>query len=760
MVTKRYAVKGMHCASCAGIIEKIVGKADGVSSISINMGMETARITFDEKKITVDTMSKKIEKLGYSLEEEMESGREGVSRENQKPVGEKSIRHTELQSMKMRVLVSIPLVLVSFLVIGWDILAELGVVTAMNFTTKEFFHHLLPLFATYMLFVVGRPYLLGLYRFFRYGKANMDTLIGLGTVTAYLYSFLVSAFEDLWAPFLNTGQTFYDVVIIVIAFVALGKYLETKSKLKTGDAIERLLYLQAKTAWVVRGEEEREVPISEVVFGDCIRVKPGGKIPVDGIIVEGESFVDESMVTGEPMPVQKKVGANVVSGTLNTNGSFLFEAKKVGSETLLARIIVMVSDAQGSKAPIQALADTISGVFVPIVLGIAFVSFGGWILFGTGVLGFSQAMSFGLVSFVSVLVIACPCALGLATPTAIIVGVGKGARAGILIKDAETLELLHTVDTIVFDKTGTITMGKPTLTDVQRLSSHPPKALISLLASLEQKSEHPLASAIMHYAQEKKITVQTVSHFESKQGKGVRGIIEGIEYWAGNGKLMEELGLLFDRANVNNFLNQGKTPIFLATKEEILGFFAIADEVKAGSKQMVSELSRMGLRTVMLTGDDEKTAQHIASLVGIDDVVAQALPQEKMQKIIELQSQGRRVVVVGDGVNDAPALARANVGIAMSTGTDVAIDSAGITLLGGDIQKVVQAIRLSKLTIRTIRQNLFWAFAYNVMGIPIAMGLLYPVWGIVLSPVFAGLAMALSSVSVVSNSLRLRGRKL
>ncbi len=550
------------------------------------------------------------------------------------------------------------------------------------------------------------------------------------------------------------------MTIVVITFIALGKYLEARSKIKTGDAIEKLLNLQAKTALVIRDGKETEISINDVKHGDLIVVKPGSKIPVDGTVTEGDSFVDESMVTGEPMPVQKKNGDTVVSGTINTSGSFIFKATKVGSETLLAQIIRMVEDAQGSKAPIQALADKISAIFVPIVLVIAFLTLGVWLAVGSQYIGFSQALSFGLVSFVGILVIACPCALGLATPTAIIVGVGKGAKEGILIKDAATLEKLHKVNTVVVDKTGTITKGKPTLVDIQNLSDLKNEDLISILASLEKKSEHPIAHAVVGYAQEKNISLGEVSNFESIQGKGLKGVLGEVEYFVGNAKLVNDLKLSFDSVKLSEFTSQGKTPVILATKERVLGFVMVADEVKAESVEAIKNLHALGIKVVMLTGDDEKAAKYIGSLVGIDDVVAHVLPQDKLEKIKSLQSQGRVVAMAGDGVNDAPALAQADVGIAMGTGTDVAIESAGITLLGGDISKLVKAIKLSKITMRGIKQNLFWAFVYNVVGIPLAAGALYPVFGWLLNPIFAGFAMAMSSVSVVSNSLRIKAKKL
>jgi len=752
--TKTYKIKGMHCASCASIIEKTFKKVDGVSVAEANYGNESVKVSFDETKTSPENLSQKIEPLGYSLL--IEGAREKLS---------------YVSEMRAKVISAIPLAVISVFVMGWEILGKYSVVPAMSFTVEEFFHHLMPLFATYVLFVVGKPYLLGFYRFLRYGKANMDTLIGIGTSAAFLYSFAVTAFEDVLKLFINVEATYYDVTIIVITFIALGKYLEARSKLKTGDAIEKLLNLQAKTALVIRDGKEIEIPIGEVKHNDLIIVKPGAKIPVDGVITEGKSFVDESMVTGEPMPVGKGVGDGVVAATLNKTGSFTFKATKVGGETLLAQIIKMVEEAQGSRAPIQALADKISGVFVPVVLVISFVTLGAWLLIGTQYLGFSQALSFGLVSFVGILVIACPCALGLATPTAIIVGVGKGAKEGILIKDAATLEKLHKVNTVVVDKTGTITVGRPTLVDIEILAKEVghqgipmsdlrEQEFISILSSLEKKSEHPIAEAILNYSLKKNIKIENVSNFESISGKGLKGTISGVEYFVGNVKLVEDLGISFDSSKLEQYTMQGKTPVLLVTAEKVLGFVTVADEIKAESKKAVADLHKLGIKVIMLTGDDERAARYMASLVGIDDVVAHVLPADKLSKIKKLQEEGRIVAMAGDGVNDAPALAQADVGIAMGTGTDVAIESAGITLLHGDISKLVKAIKLSKITMRGIKQNLFWAFIYNIVGIPLAAGLFYPIFGWLLSPVFAGFAMAMSSVSVVGNSLRIKSKKL
>src|SRR3989344_3380343 len=657
MQTKTYRVKGMHCASCASIIERTVKKIDGVEEISVNNGTENAKISFDKNKTSPEDFNRKLEPLGYSLvvpqAHDMKNlpAQAGMSAEDMGMSESEHAEHlglnqskkeklAEIADMRTKVISAIPLSIISAVILGWEVLIKYEITPEMNPALMEFFHHILPLMATYVLFVVGKPYLLGFYRFLRYGKANMDTLIGIGTLTAYVYSFAVTAFEETLRPFIN-----------------------------------------------------------------------------------------ESMVTGEPMPAQKKVGDAVVAATINTTGSFTFKATKVGSETLLAHIIKMVEEAQGSRAPIQALADKISSIFVPIVLVIAFLTLGIWLLFSPSSLGFSQALSFGLVSFVGILVIACPCALGLATPTAIIVGVGKGAREGILIKDAATLEKLHKVDTVIVDKTGTITIGKPTLVDIQNFSKIRDEEIISILASLEKKSEHPIARAILNYAEENKILIQDIVSFESIQGKGLKGTLNNSEYFVGNAKLMQDLKLSFDNSKLEQYTAQGKTPVILATKEKVLGFVMVADEIKNESKQAVTDLHKLGIKVIMLTGDDEKAAKYMASLVGIDDVVAHVLPADKLAKIKKLQEEGRVVAMAGDGVNDAPALAQADVGIAMGTGTDVAIESAGITLLGGDISKLVKAIKLSKMTMRGIKQNLFWAFIYNIVGIPLAAGLFYPIFG-------------------------------
>ncbi len=740
----------MHCASCAAIIERTLRKQQGVGSAAVNYATETATVSFDSNQVQPAALAGAIKPLGYTLVVEEE--KRGASGPN--PARAEKLH--ELAELRGQVVISVPLVGFSILAMGWDALAQAGVLPPMSGTWHDFVHHLFPVLATYMLFVVGRPYLRGVYTFVRRGQAGMDTLIGLGTGAAFIYSFVLNAFEQPLTGWLEVSQTYYDATIVVIGFITLGKYLEAKSRLKTGEAIEKLLNLQVKTALVRRGGKAMEIPLEQIVVGDLLIVKPGAKIPVDGELVEGGSFVDESMLTGEPLPVEKKTGDTVAAGTVNTTGAFVFQATKIGADTLLARIIKQVEQAQGSKAPVQGLADKISAVFVPVVLGLAVLSLVLWLAIGTSHLGFAHALSLGLASFVSILVMACPCALGLATPTAIIVGVGQGARAGILIRDAATLERLQQVNTVVVDKTGTITKGKPELVALRNFSAWPEPEMLAMLSTLEQKSEHPIAHAVLAYAEAAKIAPRALDSFENLPGRGVKGVVGGKTYFAGNERLVRDLGLALDEKALAVETARGRTPVFFSSETQLLSVAWVADTIKDSAREAVASLAALGLKVIMLTGDNEDAARHIAQQVGITEVFGHALPGDKLNKVKELQAQGLIVAMAGDGVNDAPALAQADVGLAMATGTDVAIEAAGITLLHGDLAKLAQAVRLSRLTMRCIRQNLFWAFIYNIIGLPLAAGLFYPWFHWTLSPVFAGLAMAFSSVSVVTNSLRLK----
>jgi Cu2+-exporting ATPase/Cu+-exporting ATPase len=775
-------VKGMHCASCAISIKKALSRVDGVESCDVNVATDKANIVFDSARTNLDALSKKIEPYGYTLElpkpthDHSMYETQGMHKMHTMPDGSvmsadehaahlglnqtKEQKLAELASQKEKVEFVLPITAFIFFAMMWEILAKTFAWMPKFFIPMELFNIMAFLLATVVLFWIGKPFFKGVVTFAKHRVANMDTLIGIGTLAAYLYSSVVVLLPQVASLLRLPETTYFDVTIVVIGFIVLGKYLEARSKLRTGEAIEQLMNLQAKTALVVRDGEEREVAVDQVILGDIIIVKPGGKIPVDGVIVEGKSSIDESMITGEPIPVDKKAGDSVTGGTINKQGSFTFKATKVGSETLLAHIIKMVEEAQGSKAPIQRLADQISGIFVPVVLLIAVITLLAWVVVGSQYMPTTEAFSLGLVCFVGILVIACPCALGLATPTAIIVGVGKGASNGILIKNAESLEKLHKVKMVVVDKTGTITKGRPEVTDIIPLEKMSDSEILSIIGSLEKNSEHPLAVAVVEKTKQMGISFHEVDDFEIIEGKGLQGSIDGKEFFAGSLKLANELGIAYDTATIEELASQGKTPVLLMDREKVIAFIAIADTIKDEAKDAVKQLHKLGVKVAMLTGDNRITARFIADLVGIDEVFAEVLPAEKTDKIVELQSKGLVVAMAGDGVNDAPALAKSDVGIAMGTGTDVAIESADITLLHGDISKLAKAIKLSKSTMRTIKQNLFWAFIYNVIGVPLAAGVFYPLFGLLLNPIFAGLAMAFSSVSVVSNSLRLKTKRL
>ena len=737
-------ISGMHCASCVSRLEKKIGAQAGVKDVSVNLATEEARITLDAAQTSVQKLSESIEPMGYKLHaqetpatHEVQQSQTGEHQAGGHDHAKVSAQETE--ALRKKVVISIPLVAFAASMMLWEILAKYGVVPMMSEVVYEFLHHLLPIFATYMLFAVGTPYLRGLWRFFRRGVADMDTLVGLGTIAAFLYSFALTAFEIPLAPYLDTSAIYYDVTIVVIGLITLGKYLEARAKAKTGDAIKKLLGLQVKTAVVLRDGKEQTLSLDQVQKGDVVIVKPGMKIPVDGVVREGSSFVDESLLTGEPIPVEKKQGDNVSAGTMNTTGSFTMQATGIGSETLLAHIIALVADAQGSKAPIQRLVDKISSVFVPAVLVAASLSLIVWLIIGNVPLAIS--------SFVTVLVIACPCALGLATPTAIMVGVGRGAQHGILIKNAEVLEKMHTVTAVVVDKTGTLTQGKP---EVIALDGG---EYLTIFATLEFQSEHPLAEAIVRYATAKGAKIGTITNFKNLPGTGVQGDIDGVTYFVGGPTLLKSLNLALPTMEG---VPKSATMIALTTKSEVLAVAAVGDQIKPEAKEAIQKLHALGIKVIMATGDHEEAAKAVSQELGIDRYVAQVLPQDKLALIKELQSKGDMVAMAGDGVNDAPALAQADVGIAMATGSDVSIETSDVTLLYGDIRKIAQAIELSKATMRTIRQNLFWAFIYNIIGIPLASGIFYPIFGWLLSPVFAGFAMAMSSVSVVLNSLRLK----
>ncbi len=741
MVTKDFQIEGMHCASCSEIISKRLNKLPGVSSINVNFATEKAEVSYDPDIVSTKEMNSNIKKLGYSLVEESDG------------TGNQS---SGVKNLQNKLYFSLPITIITFFLMMWDIVSK-----TLSFVSEPPFpmiytNYIMFVLAAITMFWVGKVFLSGIARFIMHGVANMDTLVGIGTLTAFIYSSIVLLFPSVRDALKLPDFMYFDVTIVVIGFVTLGKYLEASSKVRTGEAIKKLLGLQAKTAIVIRNNLEFEIPVSEVLVGDVVLVKAGTKIPVDGTIFEGSTSVDESMITGEPIPQDKHVGDVVIGGTINKQGTITIRATKVGADTVLFQIVGMVEKAQNSKTKIQALADRISAVFVPVVLIIAFTTLVLWLSVGAYFLGFSQALSFGLLSFVGVLVIACPCALGLATPTAVIVGVGKGAENGILIKNAESLEKLYKVDTVVFDKTGTITYGTPSVVNITSLSPEiENNKILQLAASVEKYSQHPLALAIINKAKELSLENLKVEDFKETEGIGVEATIQNEKI-----VIRKSLGEERNIVQVQSMESEGKTVIMVEIDKKVAGVLAISDLVKENAGITISKLHKLGLQTVMLSGDNERAANYIAKAVGIDKVIAEVMPQDKAITIQNLQKEGRIIAMVGDGINDAPALTQADVGIAMATGTDIAIESSDITLLLGDISKIPQAIKLSRSTIRTIKQNLFWAFIYNVIGIPLAAGLLYPLWGIFLNPIFAGLSMALSSVSVVSNSLLLKKVKL
>jgi Cu+-exporting ATPase len=585
----------------------------------------------------------------------------------------------------------------------------------------------------------------------------MNTLIAVGTSAAYLYSVTATLFPSFFEAGGIKPAVYFDTSALIIVLILLGRLLEARAKGQTSEAIKKLMGLSPKTARVIREGKEMDIPVEEVLVGDTIVVRPGEKIPVDGIVKDGKSAVDESMITGESVPVKKKTGDEVIGATINKTGSFKFQATKVGKDTALAQIIKLVQDAQGSKAPIQRLADVISGYFVPIVISIAIATFVIWFNFGP-----FPALTFALLTFVAVMIIACPCALGLATPTAVMVGTGKGAEKGILIKGGESLETAHKLDTIVFDKTGTLTRGEPEITDIVTQNDYSEEEILKYAASAEKVSEHPLAEAIIKRAKEKKIELHDPKNFNAIEGHGIEAEVDGKKVLLGNLKLMQKRQIVVRNLEekAEELAGDGKTPMYISLEGKAAGLIAVADTLKENSLQAVEKLKKLGLEVIMLTGDNKKTAEAIARKAGIDRVLPEVLPEDKVHEIKNLQSGGRIVAMVGDGINDAPALAQADVGIAIGSGTDVAMEASDITLIKGDLRGVVSAIELSKRTIKIIKQNLFWAFFYNTAGIPLAAGVLYPFFGILLNPIFASAAMAFSSVSVVSNSLRLRRVKL
>ncbi|MGJ5682098.1 heavy metal translocating P-type ATPase [Staphylococcus equorum] len=717
-------VIGMTCAACSNRIEKVLNRDAGVEHANVNLTTENATIAYNPEMTSIDDLIKKIQKIGYDAKPKQAASEKSSQKEQE-------LKHKR-NKLIISAILAAPLLLTMFVhLFGMQI---------PHIFMNPWFQFAL---ATPVQFIIGWQFYVGAYKNLRNGSANMDVLVALGTSAAYFYSL----YEMIkWLNLTNyTPHLYFETSAVLITLILFGKYLETRAKTQTTNALSELLNLQAKEARVLRNQEELMIPLNEVVQGDHLIIKPGEKIPVDGKVIKGTTSIDESMLTGESIPIEKVQNDNVIGSTMNKNGSITVEATKVGKDTALASIIKVVEEAQGSKAPIQRLADIISGYFVPIVVGIALLTFIVWItLVQTG--QFEPA----LVAAIAVLVIACPCALGLATPTSIMVGTGKAAENGILFKGGEHIERTHQVNTVVLDKTGTITNGKPVVTDFDGDDK-----VLQLLASAEKGSEHPLAESIVNYAKKNHIPFLEVAHFEAIPGHGIKATIDGKSLCVGNRKFMIEENIAINSAEtqLSRFEQDGKTAMMIAIDSELKGTIAVADTVKASTSEAIQQLHDLDIEVVMLTGDNERTAQAIAKQVGIDTVIAEVLPEEKASKIVELQDQGKTVAMVGDGVNDAPALVQADIGIAIGSGTEVAIEAADVTILGGDLLLIPKAMKASKSTIRNIRQNLFWAFGYNVAGIPIAaLGLLAP-W-------VAGAAMALSSVSVITNALRLKRMKL
>lgn len=783
-----FPIVGMHCASCKMLIEKMVSKLDGVEEVNVNYANEKMTVEYNEELLNVQDIKAAVSKAGsYKLIED-DSGQNVLASPSevkniQNSVGSYSkieqIKEREFRNLKNKVKLIAIGTLPFWAIMIWMFLKVAGLVEMNHSPLGHVYFEIIDqkfnlffvmqfLLATPILFWGGSQFYASAWSAFKARAANMDTLIVLGTTAAWVFStivtFIPSAFGNI------AVDVFYEAAVFIIFFILLGRLLEARAKGQANNAIRKLFELQAKEATLIKDGKEQKIPLDQVVKGDILLVRPGEKVPVDGEIVDGSSTIDESMVTGESLPVSKSKGEKVIGSTINKTSTFKLSAEKVGNDTMLAQIIKMVEDAQGTTAPIQKLADRISGVFVPIVITIAIVAFIFWLIIAPTIPGFVPQDVVSIVELsvyiaTTILIIACPCALGLATPTAVMVGTGKAASKGILVKDAQALELAHKVDIIVFDKTGTLTKGLPEVTGFETLDGVDQTDLLIKARAVENLSEHPLSNAIVSFVDDKNIKEEiVVQKFTAIEGKGVEALVDKKSVVIGNKRLMKERNIEIDDkldSIAHKYINEGNTTIFMAIDQKLLAVFALADTIKEESKDAINRLHNLGIKVAMLTGDNEQTAKAIGNQLGIDQIIAEVLPGEKSDKIKSLQADGANIVaMVGDGVNDAPALAQADIGIAMGTGTDIAIEAGDIILVKGTLDKVIETIKLSKLTLRVIKQNLFWAFGYNVVSIPLAAGLLFPFYGILLSPMIASAAMAFSSVSVVLNSLRIRLLKL
>ena len=727
-------IGGMSCASCAARIERSLKKLNGITDASVNFGTEKVSVEYIPSLVDLQAIKKTIIDTGYSVIEVEEKNLLDLDRER---------REKELTVLKNVLFESASLSI--FIMIG----SMQMFIPYLSFVPHSTMNSILFVLTTFVQFRCGWRFYEGSWAALSHRVADMNVLVALGTTAAYLYSAFVTFFPTAIPG--AESEVYYDTAAVIITLILLGRYLEQRAKGRTSEAIKKMMGLRARSAKVIRNGEEIEIPAEDLIVRDIVVVRPGEKIPVDGEIIEGNGAVDESMLTGESMPVEKKVGDEVIGATINRDGFLKFRATRIGKDTVLSQIIKAVESAQGSKAPIQRLADKVAGIFVPAVIGIAVVTFFIWYLTG-------QPFTMAMLAFVGVLIIACPCALGLATPTAIIVGTGKGAENGILIKGGESLETAHKINTIIFDKTGTLTQGKPSVTDIITNGKIERDEFLKLAASAESGSEHPVGLSIVAEAKERGLKLEDINSFEVFPGNGIKAKIGNRILLLGNQKLMSEKGIQLNgfKEKADELSGHAKTPMFVAINDEITGIIAVADTLKKDSVEAVRELQGMGLEVIMITGDNRRTAEAIAKEIGIRRVLSEVLPQDKAEEVKRLQREGKVVAMVGDGINDAPSLAQADVGIAIGAGTDIAIESSDITLIRNDIRGVAAAILLSKQTMKTIKQNLFWAFLYNVLGIPLAAGILYPFYGILLKPIYAAAAMAFSSVSVVTNSLRLR----